>query len=159
MRWTNNKWVRLEPLLPRGKKPGRPPRWTRRQLIDGIRWRTQAGAAWRDVPERYGQRRHNSTCTKIRSLGERAMATLKGWRLLRKTPRGPPHTNGGHRRRPHPSAASAAHTRPRTPPGACVAPARPSPLFKPLPQALLTHRRPSPYHPPPISAGQGLATE
>ncbi|MFB7611645.1 IS5 family transposase [Streptomyces gardneri] len=28
--------------------------WTRRQLIDGIHWRTRAGAPWRDVPERYG---------------------------------------------------------------------------------------------------------
>jgi transposase len=44
----------LEPLLPKGKKPGRPPKWTRRQLIDGIRWRTRAGTPWRDVPERYG---------------------------------------------------------------------------------------------------------
>ncbi|MEV0781003.1 transposase family protein, partial [Streptomyces sp. NPDC050428] len=30
------------------------------------------------------QRRHNTTHTKIPCLGERAMATLKGWRLLRK---------------------------------------------------------------------------
>ncbi|WP_308312683.1 transposase [Streptomyces sp. ISL-11] len=28
--------------------------WARRQLIDGIRWRTRTGAPWRDVPERYG---------------------------------------------------------------------------------------------------------
>ncbi|MEU2491036.1 transposase [Streptomyces sp. NPDC007883] len=26
----------------------------RRQLIDGIRWRTRIGTPWRDVPERYG---------------------------------------------------------------------------------------------------------
>jgi transposase len=26
----------------------------KRQLIDGIRWRTRVGAPWRDVPERYG---------------------------------------------------------------------------------------------------------
>ncbi|MFE2971427.1 IS5 family transposase [Streptomyces sp. NPDC059340] len=51
---TNGQWIRLEPLLPQGVKPGRPPLWTRRQLIDGIRWRTRAGAPWRDVPERYG---------------------------------------------------------------------------------------------------------
>lgn len=51
---TNGQWARLEPLLPAGKKPGRPQTWTRRQLIDGIRWRTRAGAPWRDVPERYG---------------------------------------------------------------------------------------------------------
>ncbi|BBJ37558.1 hypothetical protein SSPO_002760 [Streptomyces antimycoticus] len=51
---TNGQWARLEPLLPRGIKPGRPPVWTRRQLIDGIRWRTRTGVPWRDVPERCG---------------------------------------------------------------------------------------------------------
>lgn len=51
---TDTQWSRLEPLLPRGKKPGRPPIWTRRQLIDGIRFRTRTGVPWRDVPERYG---------------------------------------------------------------------------------------------------------
>ncbi|AEM84214.1 transposase IS4 family protein [Streptomyces violaceusniger Tu 4113] len=51
---TNGQWARLEPLLPRGIKSGRPQVWTRRQLIDGIRWRTRTGAPWRDVPERYG---------------------------------------------------------------------------------------------------------
>ena len=44
----------LEALLPVGKKPGRPRRWTLRQLIDGIRFRTRTGCPWRDVPERYG---------------------------------------------------------------------------------------------------------
>ena len=51
---TDEQWERLEPLLPVGKKPGRPPKWSRRQLINGIRWRTRAGTPWRDVPERYG---------------------------------------------------------------------------------------------------------
>lgn len=51
---TNAQWERLEPLLPGGKKPGRPRTWNRRQLIDGIRWRTRTGAPWRDLPERYG---------------------------------------------------------------------------------------------------------
>ena len=51
---TDAQWAVLEPLLPKGKKPGRPPVWTKRQLIDGIRWRTRAGCPWRDVPERYG---------------------------------------------------------------------------------------------------------
>ncbi|MGW6484670.1 MULTISPECIES: IS5 family transposase [unclassified Streptomyces] len=51
---TDAQWARLEPLLPRGKKPGRPPIWTRRQLIDGIRFRTRTGVPWRDVAERYG---------------------------------------------------------------------------------------------------------
>jgi transposase len=51
---TSQQWARLAPLLPTGKKAGRPPKWTRRQLIDGIRWRTRTGAPWRDVPARYG---------------------------------------------------------------------------------------------------------
>ncbi len=33
----------LEPLLPPGKKPGAPPKWTKRQLINGIRWRVRTG--------------------------------------------------------------------------------------------------------------------
>lgn len=37
-------WAVLEPLLPKGKRPGRPPQWSRRQLIDGIRWRIRVGA-------------------------------------------------------------------------------------------------------------------
>ncbi|MBA9003454.1 IS5 family transposase [Thermomonospora cellulosilytica] len=41
-------------LLPRDGRLGRPAKWTRRQLLDGIRWRTRVGAPWRDVPERYG---------------------------------------------------------------------------------------------------------
>jgi transposase len=44
----------LEPLLPVGAKAGRPPVWSKRQLIDGIRWRTRIGAPWRDVPGWYG---------------------------------------------------------------------------------------------------------
>jgi transposase len=51
---TNEQWARLEPLLPKGKKSGRPPTWSKRQLIDGIRWRTRTGAPWRDTPARYG---------------------------------------------------------------------------------------------------------
>jgi transposase len=55
---TDEQWTILAPLLeallPVGKKPGRPRRWTLRQLIDGIRFRTRTGCPWRDVPERYG---------------------------------------------------------------------------------------------------------
>ncbi len=39
----DSEWSVLEPLLPRGKKAGRPPKWARRQLINGIRWRIPAG--------------------------------------------------------------------------------------------------------------------
>lgn len=48
------KWAVLEPLLPASKKAGRPSTFTKRQLIDGIRWRVRAGAPWRDMPECYG---------------------------------------------------------------------------------------------------------
>ncbi|WP_435834696.1 IS5 family transposase [Streptomyces bacillaris] len=51
---TDDQWARLEPLLPVGKKPARPRVWPRRQLIDGIRWRTRTGVPWRDLPERFG---------------------------------------------------------------------------------------------------------
>ncbi|MEU8825418.1 DUF664 domain-containing protein [Streptomyces sp. NPDC048636] len=36
------------------KKPGRPPTWERRQLIDGIRSRIRTGIPWRDTPPEYG---------------------------------------------------------------------------------------------------------
>lgn len=51
---TDAQWAILEPLLPVGQKPGRPPTWTKRQLLDGIRWRTRVGSPWRDVPPDYG---------------------------------------------------------------------------------------------------------
>jgi transposase len=51
---TDAQWAVLEPLLPRPKKAGRPPKWTKRQLVDGIRWRVRTGAPWRDVPDCYG---------------------------------------------------------------------------------------------------------
>lgn len=51
---TDAQWAALEPLLPVSRRPGRPPIWPKRQLIDGIRWRVRVGAPWRDVPEGYG---------------------------------------------------------------------------------------------------------
>ncbi len=51
---TDEQWARLEPLLPVPTRSGRPSAWTKRQLIDGIRWRVRVGAPWRDVPDCYG---------------------------------------------------------------------------------------------------------
>jgi transposase len=51
---TDQQWAVVEPLLPKPKKSGRPSPWTKRQLIDGIRWRIRVGAPWRDVPTQYG---------------------------------------------------------------------------------------------------------
>jgi transposase len=50
----DGEWRVLEPLLPKGQKPGRPPKYSRRRLIDGICWRTRTGSPWRDVPQEYG---------------------------------------------------------------------------------------------------------
>lgn len=51
---TDGQWAVLEPLLPASGGLGRPAKWTKRQLIDGIRWRVRVGAPWRDVPGCYG---------------------------------------------------------------------------------------------------------
>jgi transposase len=44
----------MEPSLPKGKKSGRPPKHSKRQLIDGVRFRVRTGVRWRDPPTRYG---------------------------------------------------------------------------------------------------------
>lgn len=51
---TDRQWQVLQPLLPAPAVTGRRPKYTRRQLLDGVRWRLRVGAPWRDVPERYG---------------------------------------------------------------------------------------------------------
>ncbi|WP_373308370.1 IS5 family transposase [Microbispora siamensis] len=51
---TDAQWAVLEPLLPAPRRSGRPSLYSKRQLIDGIRWRVRVGAPWRDVPACYG---------------------------------------------------------------------------------------------------------
>ncbi|GGM51839.1 transposase [Dactylosporangium sucinum] len=51
---TDAQWAALEPLLPKPQRSGRPSLFSKRQLIDGIRWRVRVGAPWRDVPPCYG---------------------------------------------------------------------------------------------------------
>ncbi|GAA2774789.1 IS5 family transposase [Saccharopolyspora taberi] len=51
---TNRQWAALQRVLPPRAGVGRRPKWTRRQLLNGIRWRVRVGSPWRDVPERYG---------------------------------------------------------------------------------------------------------
>lgn len=50
---TDAQWAALEPALPASSGKGRPPKWTKRLIIDGIRWRVRTGTPWRDVPEAY----------------------------------------------------------------------------------------------------------
>lgn len=52
---TDEEWERIEGYLPkrlRGTR-GRPPK-DNRQMLNGILWVARSGAAWRDLPERYG---------------------------------------------------------------------------------------------------------
>ncbi|MEF2524783.1 IS5 family transposase [Streptomyces sp. CS62] len=49
---TDESWVVIAPLLA-PPRMGRPVR-DRRQVLNGILWKLSTGAAWRDLPERYG---------------------------------------------------------------------------------------------------------
>ena len=49
---TDREWAILEPLLP--NKPRGVPRVDDRRVINGILWRFRSGAAWAEIPERYG---------------------------------------------------------------------------------------------------------
>lgn len=51
---TDVQWAVLQPLLPTPASTGRARKWSRRQLVDGIRWRVRTGCPWRDIPDRYG---------------------------------------------------------------------------------------------------------
>lgn len=51
---TDEQWNRLKPHLPPQKpKTGRPAH-DHRRILNGILWVLRTGAAWRDLPERYG---------------------------------------------------------------------------------------------------------
>ncbi|MFE7802091.1 IS5 family transposase [Nocardia sp. NPDC057440] len=76
---TDAQWARLQPLLPRGKKAGRPPKWTKRPLIDGIRWRTRCGTPWRDVPGYY---RHWQTVYGLFRRWQRVGVWALIWKML-----------------------------------------------------------------------------
>jgi transposase len=101
---SNEQWARLEPLLPKGAKSGRPPKWSKRQLIDG-----SAGG-----PERG---RRGGTCRPVTGPGRPSMgcfgagsATAPGSGSA--PPAGPGRCQGrdhlgrqrGHHRRPRPPA-------------------------------------------------------
>lgn len=51
---TDAQWELLGPLVPQPARSGRPSLWSRRQLVDGIRWRVRTGSPWRDLPGVYG---------------------------------------------------------------------------------------------------------
>jgi transposase len=52
---SDEEWERIKDLLPSDKleKQGRPPK-PNRDMLNAILWIARSGAAWRDMPERYG---------------------------------------------------------------------------------------------------------
>jgi len=46
---TDKEWEIIEPLLPQ-KKQTRPPRWTKRQILNGILYQLKNGCNWGDLP-------------------------------------------------------------------------------------------------------------
>jgi transposase len=47
---TDKEWEIIEPLLPQ-KKQTRPPKWTKRQILDGIFYQLKNGCNWCDLPK------------------------------------------------------------------------------------------------------------
>jgi transposase len=82
-------WAVLAAVLPAVSVRGRPPKWIRRQLIDGIRWRIRVGAPWQDVPAVYAPWQ---TCTGSSAGGS---VTARGRRYCR--PRREPAQARGRR--------------------------------------------------------------
>ena len=49
---TDGEWALLEPLLPSRQKLGRPPKWTYREIVNGMLFILRAGLPWRMMPRR-----------------------------------------------------------------------------------------------------------
>lgn len=47
---TDQEWNIIEPLLPQ-KKRTRPPRWTKREILDGVFYQLKNGCNWCDLPK------------------------------------------------------------------------------------------------------------
>jgi hypothetical protein len=51
---TAERWDRIASLLPPQRPPTGRPATNHRQILEGMLWVMQAGAAWRQIPRRYG---------------------------------------------------------------------------------------------------------
>lgn len=47
---TDPEWDIIEPLLPK-KERTRPPRWTKREILDGVFYQLKNGCNWGDLPK------------------------------------------------------------------------------------------------------------
>ena len=43
---SDGEWTHLEPLVPAAKTGGRPPKHTRREIVNGICYAIRSGSAW-----------------------------------------------------------------------------------------------------------------
>jgi putative transposase len=50
---TDAEWQILEPFIPAPKPGGRPPKWTRRVILDGIFYLERSGCHWRLLPREF----------------------------------------------------------------------------------------------------------
>jgi transposase len=75
---TAHERARLEPLLPRPPRTGRPPK-DHRVIVNALPWLLATGAPWRDLPERYGPWR---TVATERNVVERLVGKLKEYRRI-----------------------------------------------------------------------------
>lgn len=67
----DHQWEQISELFPRAKT-GRP-RKNNRDMFNTILWIARSGAAWRDLPERYG---HGKRCTADSANG----AMMEPWK-------------------------------------------------------------------------------
>jgi transposase len=52
-RLTDEQWVVLEPHVPANKPGGRPPKYARRDVVDGILYAVRQGCTWRALPKEF----------------------------------------------------------------------------------------------------------
>lgn len=50
---SDQEWALLEPLLSRAERRGRPPKWSTRQVVDGVFYLLRSGCSWRMLPREY----------------------------------------------------------------------------------------------------------
>ncbi|WUH04594.1 transposase [Streptomyces violaceus] len=109
----------VEPLLPKGKKPGRPPTWASWQLIDGIRFRVRTGyplhhsGQGRPGPQPQETRLPRRPATEVRPAGLRGAA--RG-RVRHQSPSWPPGTTSSRsatRRQSSSRPSTSGYDRPR----------------------------------------------
>jgi putative transposase len=50
---TDAEWAVLTPLIPKAKRVGRPEKYGKREIVNGIRYLTRTGCAWRLLPHEF----------------------------------------------------------------------------------------------------------